>query len=95
MTVSERLHMPSLGRATEWLNSEPLGGEDPGLHISTRPTLRSLGVALVAVAADAAPLRGSQGPTGIHLARQPNGNAPDLCISAGQRPFRRGGRYWD
>ncbi len=25
MTVSERLHMPSLGGATEWLNSEPLG----------------------------------------------------------------------
>jgi thiol-disulfide isomerase/thioredoxin len=25
MTVSERLHMPSLGAATEWLNSEPLG----------------------------------------------------------------------
>jgi hypothetical protein len=23
--VSERLHMPSLGAATEWLNSEPLG----------------------------------------------------------------------
>jgi thiol-disulfide isomerase/thioredoxin len=25
MTVSERLHMPSLGGATGWLNSEPLG----------------------------------------------------------------------
>ena len=25
MTVFERLHMPSLGGATEWLNSEPLG----------------------------------------------------------------------
>jgi thiol-disulfide isomerase/thioredoxin len=25
MTVSERLHMPSLGGAAEWLNSEPLG----------------------------------------------------------------------
>ena len=25
MAVSERLHMPSLGGATEWLNSEPLG----------------------------------------------------------------------
>ena len=25
MTVFERLHMPSLGAATEWLNSEPLG----------------------------------------------------------------------
>jgi thiol-disulfide isomerase/thioredoxin len=25
MSVSERLHMPSLGGATEWLNSEPLG----------------------------------------------------------------------
>jgi thiol-disulfide isomerase/thioredoxin len=25
MTVSGRLHMPSLGRATAWLNSEPLG----------------------------------------------------------------------
>jgi hypothetical protein len=23
--VFERLHMPSLGAATEWLNSEPLG----------------------------------------------------------------------
>jgi hypothetical protein len=23
--VFERLHMPSLGGATEWLNSEPLG----------------------------------------------------------------------
>jgi thiol-disulfide isomerase/thioredoxin len=25
MTVSERVHMPSFGGATEWLNSEPLG----------------------------------------------------------------------
>ena len=25
MRVFERLHMPSLGGATEWLNSEPLG----------------------------------------------------------------------
>jgi hypothetical protein len=25
MTVFERLHMPSLGGATEWLNSEQLG----------------------------------------------------------------------
>jgi hypothetical protein len=25
MTVFERLHMPSFGGATEWLNSEPLG----------------------------------------------------------------------
>ena len=25
MTVFERLHMPSLGGATEWLNSAPLG----------------------------------------------------------------------
>jgi len=25
MTVFERLHMPSLGGATEWLNTEPLG----------------------------------------------------------------------
>jgi hypothetical protein len=25
MTVFERLRMPSLGGATEWLNSEPLG----------------------------------------------------------------------
>jgi hypothetical protein len=24
MTVSERLHMPSLGGAAEWINSEPL-----------------------------------------------------------------------
>jgi hypothetical protein len=24
-TPFERLHMPSLGAATEWLNSEPLG----------------------------------------------------------------------
>jgi hypothetical protein len=24
MTVFDRLHMPSLGGATEWLNSEPL-----------------------------------------------------------------------
>ena len=25
MTVFARVHMPSLGGATEWLNSEPLG----------------------------------------------------------------------
>jgi hypothetical protein len=28
MTEFERLHMPSLGRATEWLNSEPLGAAE-------------------------------------------------------------------
>ncbi len=28
MTVFERVHMPSLGGATAWLNSEPLGGEE-------------------------------------------------------------------
>ena len=30
MTVYERLHMPSLGGATEWLNTEPLGPADQG-----------------------------------------------------------------
>ena len=25
MSVFQRVHMPSLGGATEWLNSEPLG----------------------------------------------------------------------
>jgi thiol-disulfide isomerase/thioredoxin len=33
MTVSERLHMPSLGGATEWLNSEPLGPTELRGHV--------------------------------------------------------------
>jgi hypothetical protein len=33
MTVFERLHMPSLGGATEWLNSEPLGPAELRGHI--------------------------------------------------------------
>jgi hypothetical protein len=31
MSVSARVHMPSLGGATEWLNFEPLGREQPDL----------------------------------------------------------------
>jgi thiol-disulfide isomerase/thioredoxin len=31
--VSDRLHMPSLGGATEWLNSEPLGSADLRGHV--------------------------------------------------------------
>jgi thiol-disulfide isomerase/thioredoxin len=33
MTVFKRLHMPSLGGATEWLNSEPLGPAERGGHV--------------------------------------------------------------
>ena len=33
MTMSERLHMPSLGGATEWLNSEPLGPAELRGHV--------------------------------------------------------------
>ncbi|WP_446218542.1 redoxin domain-containing protein [Micromonospora sp. IBHARD004] len=33
MTVLERLHMPSLGGATEWLNSEPLGPAELRRHV--------------------------------------------------------------
>jgi thiol-disulfide isomerase/thioredoxin len=33
MTVFERLHMPSLGGATEWLNSEPLGPAELRGHV--------------------------------------------------------------
>ena len=33
MTVSERLRMPSLGGATEWLNSEPLGPAELRGHV--------------------------------------------------------------
>jgi thiol-disulfide isomerase/thioredoxin len=33
VTVSERLHMPSLGGATEWLNSEPLGAAELRGHV--------------------------------------------------------------
>ena len=33
MTVSDRLHMPSLGGATEWLNSEPLGPAELRGHV--------------------------------------------------------------
>jgi len=33
MTVFERLHMPSLGGATEWLNSEPLGPVELRGHV--------------------------------------------------------------
>ena len=33
MTMSEDLHMPSLGGATEWLNSEPLGEAELRDHI--------------------------------------------------------------
>jgi thiol-disulfide isomerase/thioredoxin len=33
MTVSTRLHMPSLGGATEWLNSEPLGTAELRGHV--------------------------------------------------------------
>jgi thiol-disulfide isomerase/thioredoxin len=33
MTVFDRLHMPSLGGATEWLNSEPLGPADLRGHV--------------------------------------------------------------
>jgi thiol-disulfide isomerase/thioredoxin len=33
MTVSERLHMPSLGGATGWLNSEPLGPAELRGHV--------------------------------------------------------------
>lgn len=33
MTVFQRLHMPSLGGATEWLNSEPLGPAELGGHV--------------------------------------------------------------
>ena len=29
MTVLARVHIPSLGGATEWLNSEPLGPAEP------------------------------------------------------------------
>jgi thiol-disulfide isomerase/thioredoxin len=33
VTVPERLHMPSLGGATEWLNSEPLGPAELRGHV--------------------------------------------------------------
>jgi hypothetical protein len=33
MTVFARVHMPSLGGATEWLNSEPLGPAEPGAEV--------------------------------------------------------------
>jgi thiol-disulfide isomerase/thioredoxin len=33
MAVSDRLHMPSLGGATEWLNSEPLGPAELRGHV--------------------------------------------------------------
>src|SRR6266702_6930412 len=33
MTVFERVRMPSLGGATEWLNSEPLGPADLRGHV--------------------------------------------------------------
>jgi hypothetical protein len=33
MTMSERLHMPSLGGATEWFNSEPLGAAELRGHV--------------------------------------------------------------
>ncbi len=33
MSVSERLHMPSLGRATEWLNTAPLGPAELRGHV--------------------------------------------------------------
>ena len=33
MNVFERLHMPSLGGATEWLNSEPLGPAELRSHV--------------------------------------------------------------
>jgi hypothetical protein len=33
MTVTERLQMPSLGGATEWLNSEPLGSAELRGHV--------------------------------------------------------------
>jgi hypothetical protein len=33
VTVSERLHMPSLGGATGWLNSEPLGPAELRGHV--------------------------------------------------------------
>jgi len=33
MTVFQRLHMPSLGGATEWLNSEPLGPAELRDHV--------------------------------------------------------------
>jgi thiol-disulfide isomerase/thioredoxin len=33
MTVFERLHMPSLGGTTEWLNSEPLGPAELNGHV--------------------------------------------------------------
>jgi thiol-disulfide isomerase/thioredoxin len=33
MSVFERLHMPSLGGATAWLNSEPLGAEELRGHV--------------------------------------------------------------
>jgi thiol-disulfide isomerase/thioredoxin len=33
MTVFERVHMPSLGGATEWLNSEPLGPAELRGHV--------------------------------------------------------------
>ena len=33
MTLFERLHMPSLGGATEWLNSEPLGPAELRGHV--------------------------------------------------------------
>jgi hypothetical protein len=33
MAVFDRLHMPSLGRATDWLNSEPLGPAEPRGHV--------------------------------------------------------------
>src|SRR6267142_6439293 len=33
MTVFERLHMPSLSGATEWLNSEPLGPAELRGHV--------------------------------------------------------------
>ena len=33
MAMSERLHMPSLGGATQWLNSEPLDGAELHGHV--------------------------------------------------------------
>jgi hypothetical protein len=33
MTIFERLHIPSLGGATEWLNSEPLGPAELRGHV--------------------------------------------------------------
>src|SRR3954447_933292 len=33
MTLVEHLHMPSLGGATEWLNSEPLGPAELRAHV--------------------------------------------------------------